>query len=105
VPSRFTSGAYEPELVNEMSRAFEHAWADFEPRPKNERLAKWLMATAIIEAVELGTRHHEHLVRRATVALITAIKADPRALGQAAPDAGRQTSDRPTSLAKNQRGR
>jgi hypothetical protein len=44
MPSRFTSGAYEPELVNEMSDAFECAWSDFAPRPKNERLAKWLMA-------------------------------------------------------------
>ena len=69
MPSRFTSGAYEPELVNEMSDAFECAWSDFAPRPKDERLAKWLMATAIIEAVERGTRGHENLVRRATVAL------------------------------------
>jgi hypothetical protein len=87
MPSRFTSGAYEPELVKEMSDAFEHAWGDFEPRPRDERLAKWLMATAIIEAVELGTRGHENLVRRATVALMTAVKADPDALGRPAPRA------------------
>jgi hypothetical protein len=83
MPSRFTSGSYEPELIKEMSDAFERAWADFAPRPKNERLAKRLMATAIVESVELGTRDHETLVRRATVALMTAIKADPKLLDAA----------------------
>jgi hypothetical protein len=89
MPSRFTSGAYEPELVKEMSDAFERAWSDFAPRPKDERLAKWLMATAIVEAVELGTRGHEELVRRATVALMTAVKVDPEALDGAARQAKR----------------
>jgi hypothetical protein len=59
----FTSGVYGPELFGEMSNVLEHAWGDFAPRLKNEELVKKLMATAIIEAIELGTRDYEHLVR------------------------------------------
>jgi hypothetical protein len=80
VPSRFTSGAYGPELVKVMSSAFDRAWADFQPRPKNEVLAKSLMASAIIEAVEAGEEDQEILVRKATVTLIKAIKIDPESL-------------------------
>lgn len=77
MPSRFTSGAYGPELVKIMSEAFERAWDDFAPRPKNEALARSLMASAIIEAVEAGDQELDSLVRKATVTLIKAIKVDP----------------------------
>jgi hypothetical protein len=84
MPARIYSGVYGPELVETMGRAFDTAWADFIPKPANQGLARSLMATAIIEAVETGTRDHESLVRQAIVALTTTIKADPEALGQAA---------------------
>jgi hypothetical protein len=84
MPTRFYSGVYEPEMVETMGRAFDSAWSDFAPQPANKDLARSLMATAIIDAVELGARDHDNLVRRATVALMIAIKADPKALGQAA---------------------
>jgi hypothetical protein len=71
-----TSSAYEPELVKTMSDAFERAWGDFAPRPRNERLAKSLMAGAIVETVEAGNRKPDDLVRSATLALIEAIKID-----------------------------
>jgi molybdopterin-guanine dinucleotide biosynthesis protein A len=86
MPSRFTSGAYGPELVKTMSAAFDRAWDDFAPRPKNEALARSLMASAVIEAVEAGDRDHDSLVRKATVTLIKAIKIDPDLLNGA--DAG-----------------
>jgi hypothetical protein len=92
MPTRFYPGVYGPELVEMMGGAFDSAWAEFEPKPANQGLARSLMATSIIAAVELGTRDHHNLVRRATVALITAIKTDPKALGRAAPDANRETS-------------
>lgn len=94
MPARFYSGVYGPELVEMMGRAFDSAWADFAPQPANKDLARSLMATAIIDAVELGTRDHENLVRRATVALIIAIKTDPEALGRAAFGADRQAAKR-----------
>jgi hypothetical protein len=83
MPSRFTSGAYEPELVSEMSRAFERAWGDFAPRPKNEEFARQLMASAIIETVEAGKRDQDDLARGATLALIKAIKINPDLLNKA----------------------
>jgi hypothetical protein len=92
MPTRFYSGVYEPELVETMGRAFDSAWADFAPQPANKDLARSLMATAIIDAVELGARDHESLVRRATVALMIAIKTDPKALGRAASGVDRQSA-------------
>jgi hypothetical protein len=80
MPSRFTSGAYEPEIVKLMSEAFDSAWARFTPRPSNEDLAKKLLAGAVIELVEGGVRDPEALVRRASMALQAAIKIDPALL-------------------------
>jgi hypothetical protein len=54
-------------------------------RPIN-RMICWRIVTAgkniDIVLLERGTRGHENLVRRATVALMTAVKADPEALVQ-----------------------
>jgi hypothetical protein len=79
----FTFGAYGAAIVNLMDSAMDKAWADFEPLPKNRGLARSLMASAIIEAVEAGKRDHDVLVRKATVTLIAAIKVDPEALSRA----------------------
>ena len=44
MPSRFASGAYEPEIVTLMGEAFELAWKDFRlNRPHNQTLAKELL--------------------------------------------------------------
>jgi hypothetical protein len=80
MPERFASDAYNPETTKLMGEAFEKAWADFQPRPKNESLARSLMATAIIEAVAAGVVGRDALTRAATVGLMSAIKADPDAL-------------------------
>ena len=82
MPGRFASDAYDPEMTKLMGAALERAWVDFQPRPKNARLARSLMATAIIEAVEAGETDSSALMRAATVGLMTAMKADPDALDQ-----------------------
>jgi hypothetical protein len=74
MPARIYSEVYGPELVETMGRAFDTAWADFIPKPANQGLARSLMATAIIEAVETGTRDQERIVRQAIVALTTTIR-------------------------------
>jgi hypothetical protein len=81
MPSRFHSGAYDPELVKMMGDALDSAWARFNSPPKNDELAKGLMASAIIEAVEAGERLPEPLADRAERALRAAIKEDAKALG------------------------
>jgi hypothetical protein len=103
MPARIYSGVYGPELVETMGRAFDTAWADFMPKPANLGLARSLMATAIIEAVELGTRDHENLVRRAIAALSTTIEADPEALVQVAPGADHGRRNRPDAARQAQR--
>jgi hypothetical protein len=80
MPERFASDAYDPEMTKLMGDALERAWSDFQPRPRNARLGRSLMATAIIEAVEGGETDRDALMRAATVGLMTAIKADPNAL-------------------------
>jgi hypothetical protein len=85
MPERFLSGAYDPELTVLMGAALDSAWSDFAPRPKNEVLARSLMASAIIEAVEAGERNKAALVRKATVALMAAVKVDPKLLERPAP--------------------
>ena len=92
MPSRFTSGAYDPELVKIMSQALDRAWGDFEPRPKNQDLARSLMASAIIEAIEAGEHEEDALLRKATVTLMKAIKVDPDLLNARAPSAGEADS-------------
>jgi hypothetical protein len=55
----FTSGSYAAATVNLMGAAMGKAWADFEPLPKNEGLARSLMASAIIEAFECRDRSRQ----------------------------------------------
>jgi len=70
MPSHFAARAFEPEMNN----AFDQAWRDFRPRPQNEELARSILATAIIEAMEAGDREPVDLARKATLALRAAIK-------------------------------
>ena len=77
---RSRSRAYDPQLVKLMGEARDSAWNDFSPQPKNKKLARSLMASAISEAVEAGSRDRDVLVRKATVVLMAAIKLDPELL-------------------------
>jgi hypothetical protein len=82
-PRFVTSGAYGTSIVNLMGAAMDKAWADFEPLPKDERLARSLMESAIGEGIEANVREHDVFVRKATVTLMAAIKLDPDALAHA----------------------
>jgi len=75
MPSRFSSGAYDPELVKVMSDALEEAWAKFDPPPKDGDLARLHMASAIIDAVDAGVREPEVLAAKAVHGLRAAIKS------------------------------
>jgi len=81
MPSRFASGAYEPEIVTLMGEAFELAWKDFRlNRPHNQTLAKELLASAIIAGVGEGGREPKALAKTATKALRKVVKDNPTAL-------------------------
>jgi hypothetical protein len=71
---------YGTAVVNLIGEAMDKAWADFEPLPKNEGLARSLMWSAIVEGIEGNVREPDVLIRKATVALMAAIKLDPEAL-------------------------
>jgi hypothetical protein len=80
----FASRRYGPELVSLMSAALDAAWANFDPPPRHENLARAILASAIVEAVGVGMREPGDLAQRATIALSVAIKVDPDNLdGQA----------------------
>jgi hypothetical protein len=57
-----------------MGSAFDAAWENFKPAPNDAVLARLLMASAIIEAVEAGAREPEVLTTKAVRALRAAIK-------------------------------
>jgi hypothetical protein len=82
--SHLTSGVYDPEILKEMGDAFDTAWKKFKPVPKNAALARTVMASGIIEAVEAGESEPATFVDRATRALRAAIKEDPEALNAVA---------------------
>jgi hypothetical protein len=69
MPSRFNSGAYEPELVKIMGDALEAAWKMFSIPAKDVELARLHMASAIIDAVEGGVREETVLSTKAGAAL------------------------------------
>jgi hypothetical protein len=71
-----TPGVYEPEILKVMGDTFDRAWQEFKPRPNNAELARNLMASAIIEAVEAGAVGPTILVDRALRALRAAIFED-----------------------------
>ena len=82
--SHLTSGVYYPEILTVMGDALDIAWKKFRPVPKNAALARTVMASAIIEAVEAGESEPATFVDRATRALRAAIKEDPEALNAVA---------------------
>jgi hypothetical protein len=87
MPSRFTSGVYDPKLVKLMSDAVDAACLDYEGLPRNLDLARQIMATGIIEAVDANERSPKALVAAAKRALDeamgsallrTALRATPK---------------------------
>lgn len=76
MPARFTSGVYGPEIVRLMTDALEAAWSKHNGPPHNTDLARQIMATAIIEAVDKDKRSSEALVAAAIRALDDAMESD-----------------------------
>jgi hypothetical protein len=68
MPARFRSGEYAPELVRLMIDALDSAWEQAPGPPQDAELGRLIMASAIIEQVDLGVRVHEELVCKATAA-------------------------------------
>jgi hypothetical protein len=75
MPSRFTSGLYDPTLVNLMSAALEAAWSECQRVPGNADLARQIMASAIIAAVDIDERSPEALAGVALRALDEAMQS------------------------------
>jgi hypothetical protein len=98
MPSRFTSGVYDPELIKLMSDALEAAWSTYDPTPKNADLARQIMATAIIESVDADERSSQVLVASAVRGLDAAMESAvlKTALGETAkgPEAARSRQAR-----------
>ena len=74
LPARFTSGEYGPDLVRLMTDALESAWAEAFGAPGDSELRRLVMASAILEQVDLGVRAHEELVAKARSALAAALR-------------------------------
>jgi hypothetical protein len=78
--SHKTPGAYEPEILKVMGEAFDRAWEEFRAGPKYDELSRFLIARAIIQAVEAGAVEATILVDTATRALRAALGEDREAL-------------------------
>jgi hypothetical protein len=76
MPSRFTSGLYDPALVRLMSVGLEAAWSKYSRLPGNTDLARQIMASAIIAAVDANERSPEALIAVAVRALDEAMESN-----------------------------
>lgn len=68
MPSRFTAGAYDPELVILMAKALEAAWSGYARPPQNIDLARQIMASAILETIQ-----HDSSKEALTMAAVRAL--------------------------------
>jgi hypothetical protein len=67
------SPRYDPELVKLMTDALDSAWRKIETRAESAELARLVLAGAIIDAVDGGSREREELVAKAVAALAAAV--------------------------------
>ena len=74
--SHHTPGVYDPDILKVMGDAFDRAWKEFKPKPNNAEPSRFLMARAIIQAVNAGSVEASILVDKATRALRAEIGAD-----------------------------
>jgi hypothetical protein len=74
MPQRFESRRYDPELVKLMRAALESAWDKVRNPPKSAELARLVLASAIIEAVDAGVIECEQLAAKALAALAAAAR-------------------------------
>jgi hypothetical protein len=76
---RFFS-AFEPNLAKKMVDALERAWAGIERTPKNERIARSILASSIVNSVEAGSKSPDAWAQMAMLILQNASKANPELL-------------------------
>jgi hypothetical protein len=74
MPERFESRRYDPELIKLMKVALERAWDKVRNPPKSAELARLVLASAIIDAVDAGVRECEQLAAKALAALAAAAR-------------------------------
>ena len=70
----FPGGAYGPELVRLMADALESAWRQARCVARDAELGRLVMASAIIEQIDLGVRRQEELAATALKALDAAMR-------------------------------
>jgi len=74
MPQRFESRRYDPEIIKLMKTALESAWEMVRIPPKSAELARLVLASAIIDAVDAGVRECEQLAARGIAALAAAAR-------------------------------
>ena len=81
MPQRFETRGYNPELVSVMKAALDSAWIKVRAAPSNMELARLVLASAIIDAVDAGVRDPKDLAARALAALAGAARITGETLG------------------------
>jgi hypothetical protein len=74
VTESFVRGEYGPELILLMSHALDTAWDQVGKNNADAELARLVMASAIIDNVDLGVRGEDELVTAAIAALSAATR-------------------------------
>ena len=75
-----TQSAFEPEVIDILAAAFEHAWATIEKSgsslasPRYKRVAQEIMAKRIIETAKRGERDGQRLSEDAVTYLTQSYK-------------------------------
>ena len=74
MPQRFESRRYDPEIIKLMKTALDSAWAMVRIPPKSAELARLVLASAIIDAVDAGVRECEQLAAKDLAELAAAAR-------------------------------
>jgi hypothetical protein len=69
MPERFDSGIYVPQTSALMKGALDSAWTQVQPDSRDEELVRLLLASAIIDLVDVGVIDQGTLVEGALKAL------------------------------------
>ncbi len=70
----FAQGEYGPELVSLMAEALDSVWREVQPFVRDVELGRLVLASAIIEQVDLGVRARDDLAATARRALEAALR-------------------------------
>jgi hypothetical protein len=72
MPERFESQAYAPEATKLMKDAFDEAWRKVEHGEKDVELTRKLLASAILDQVNVGAIDREKIAAAAIATLAVA---------------------------------